>query len=249
MKKYFKQEYILLALVAGFSFAIIFLLRFLWDYAGLPSSQEIISLLINFINTYGLWIVIVSAFLESLLLVGMYFPGTIIIFTTIAATGSDVERMLKVVLFASIGMLLGYTFDYILGRRGLSKVFTKIGIESEIEKLKQQVQSQGIFSGIFLYALPGFGSLLSTALGVMRFSFIYFLIFITSCILFWNTLWGVVGYFLGPVLLSYVSSKYFSLSVVAIWLVYFYRSGKFDEIIDQSDKLTPADDSNYKSSV
>ncbi len=209
--------------------SLFFLISFIWGYLDLPSAVQMVDYVNNFFLKYGLIVVFFAALVESIILLGAYFPGTIIIFLSLSITAGHFGRMLETVLMASLGMLIGYTIDYILGRYGVSRILTKLHLDKDINKLQNQIQKSGIKSVFLFYLLPGFGAITSVALGVIKYDFKKLIPFVICSVLIWNTLWGFVGYFFGSALSKVVSSGYLGLIILFVWFSYFVFSGKYAE--------------------
>ena len=98
-------EYILTAF-----FAIFFLLtvRFLWGYFEMPSSDQLFLLIKDFFNTYGLIVIFVAAILESILFVGNYFPGSLVIFFGVASAAGDKFLAMQTIFLVCLGMFYWY---------------------------------------------------------------------------------------------------------------------------------------------
>lgn len=66
----------------------------------------------------GYWLVLLAAFLESLVVVGLFIPGTVVVVLAgfVAARGYlDVEDL---IWFAAIGAVLGDGISFYLGKKG-----------------------------------------------------------------------------------------------------------------------------------
>ena len=55
--------------------ALSLIYNLLWIFFKLPKDDELLAVVSQFINHYGLWIVFASAFIEGVLIAGNYFPG------------------------------------------------------------------------------------------------------------------------------------------------------------------------------
>ena len=148
MQKFFKEYKELVGIIL-MMICIFWLIRFGWSFFDLPSAKELVGIVTNLFNQYGLIIVFISATIESILLIGGYFPGTIIIFLSLSMAGGDFQKTLATVLVATAGMLLGYAIDYFLGKKGVSKILHKLKLEHEVSKLKLEIEKQGVWAGFF----------------------------------------------------------------------------------------------------
>ncbi len=218
IKKYLQENWeIFIAPV--FFLLILFIFNFVWKHFNLPNQDDLIKHIQNFFLTYGLWVIFISSILESMLFIGWYFPGSLVIFLGVAATSGHPLLAVKTVIAVCFGMLTGYTVNYFLGKYGWYKILIKFGFKDELLKIERKLQTKGMFASFFLYIMPGFGSLLSTAFGVLKFSFTKFLLFTGLMVVFWDTLWGVLVYFFGMNLFKLLTN---SLSMFVIFCVYFF---------------------------
>ena len=102
---------------ALFWFSLVGVLAIIWKLLDLPPSNEMIDIASSYIAKYGLIVVLIGSLLETILFVGFYFPGSLIIFLGVALSPDPPSAFLAV-LSISVGMLLGYTFNYLLGKHG-----------------------------------------------------------------------------------------------------------------------------------
>lgn len=226
MQKTFNEYKELLFVFVMASF-FIWIFKFGWGYFNLPSASELVQLVVGLFKTYGLVIVFISATIESILLLGGYFPGTMIIFLSLSLAGGDLKQTVATVLTATAGMLLGYTIDYFLGKRGVSKFINKLGLSKEVQKLEAEIKKQGVWAGFFLYILPGFGALISTTFGILKYDFQKFFGFMILTVLTWNSVWGLTGYVFGDQVMKIIESGYFGFIILGIFIIYFVASGKY----------------------
>ena len=217
-KKYLKENW---EIILGPIFFLVILVIFnvVWKYYHLPNQEDLIKYIQSFFLEYGLWVIFISSILESMLFIGWYFPGSLVIFLGVAATSGHPVLAARTVLAVCVGMLTGYTFNYFLGRYGWYKLLIKFGFKEQLVKIERRLIDKGMFASFFLYIMPGFGSLLSTAFGVLKFSFVRFLVFTTIMVLFWNTIWGILVYFFGMSLFKLLTN---SLSMFVIFCIYFF---------------------------
>ena len=224
------SEYWELVLVFILALGILLVLKSGWGYFDLPSASSLVDMMTGLFDKYGLIVVFLAALIESILLVGGYFPGTLIIFLSLSLSGGDFQKTIMTVLAASAGMLVGYSVDYFLGKHGVHKILRKLRLENEVEKLKKEIERQGVWAGFFLYILPGFGSLISTTFGIIKYDYKKFLAFMVLTVFIWNSVWGLTGYFFGKQVLDVLESGYFGFIILAIFMIYLVSSGKYAEM-------------------
>ena len=94
-----------------------------WKLFSFPPPEELVIIVTNYFNQYGLWIVFISALIEGFLLVGLYFPGGFIIFLGVISAAGNVMRAIEVVSVVSIAFFISYILNYIIGKYGWYKLF------------------------------------------------------------------------------------------------------------------------------
>lgn len=226
-----------------FTFTLIILfylsLRYAWGYFHLPDQAKLVEITKAFFLEYGLIVIFLASILEALLFIGNYFPGSLVIFLGVAISVGDINRATKTILLTILGMCIGYSINYLLGKYGLYKILTKFGFKSEIDKLKNKISNienkkTSIFSLFMFYIIPGSGSLLSTAFGILKYNFTKFVVFTLFIVAFWNTLWGILVYNFGMKMFEILTSYISGLIFITLTFIYFIYSGKFDEIKNQN---------------
>lgn len=203
---------------ALFWFSLIAVLAIIWKLLDLPSEDETIQIVSDWLAEYGLLIVFIGSLLETLLFIGFYFPGSVIIFLGVALSPDPVRAFLAV-LAVSAGMLAGYSLNYLLGKYGWYKIFLKLGMKRGVENAQTKMQKNDIRYIFYTYWNPGLASFTSTAAGILQLHYKRFLVLMLLAIAVWNTFWGILVYSLGEsalVLLNFT----LVLKIIAIWVLF-----------------------------
>lgn len=206
------------------SLPMIFLAVFLlfwagWKILNLPPEHELIEIAKKYFDLYGYWIVLISAFIEGALLVGWYYPGSLVIFLGVIFAGKNIPEVIWVVTLVTAGLFLAYVFDYALGKYGWYRLLLKFGLKKPMDKAQMQLSKYGL-SGIFLsYWQPNLAALTSTAAGMLQFPFKKFILYSAAAAVLWNVFWGTLVYFLGEAALTAIGAK-FVVVVIILWIAY-----------------------------
>lgn len=147
----------------------------------------------------GYWIVLLVALLESLVLVGVFIPGTVVVILAgfLAAKGYlDVGDL---IWFAAIGAMLGDGISFFLGKKGTrlfrpnSKLF-KLSYLEKGEAFLKKHGTKSIFFGRFMGPIRPISPFVAGMfkMDTKRFYFWNFLSAIA-----WATLYVLLGYFFG----------------------------------------------------
>lgn len=191
----------------------------LWSALGLPSRHEIIPLVEGYYDSYGLAAVFVSAALESMFFVGVYFPGSTVIFLSVILASGDPAKLAWNVASVTAGFLIGGSFNYALGKYGWYRLLSKYGLTDELTKAKDKVatyRNRAIFGG---YMYPGLASLVSTSAGMLGIGYRNFIWRAAIAAFAWNALWSVLVAFAGRSALNFVGFRA-SLVLIGAWILF-----------------------------
>lgn len=120
--------------------ALIFylLLIVLWKFNLIPSPKELLEILENFYQHYGLLGLIVATFLEGTAYIGLYVPGAFIIALTVFLSNKSFISLITISLIVSITLTLTSFVNYYFGKHLASKSFrNKKDIVKESEMLSR----------------------------------------------------------------------------------------------------------------
>ena len=195
------------------------LLALLFIFVPQPKSEDLIKLLNNLYLHYGYLIVFVGAFLESILLINLYLPGSTAVLLGAILAAQKVLFLPWIILLGTLGVLLAYTADYLLGKYGWYKLFIRFGLSGPLDNAKRRMHSKRKLI-IFLSCIhPNYGALSATAAGLLHYSFSEFLIWFSISQLVWSTIWGILAFLFGLNLIDSLIkySSYVLLILITLW--------------------------------
>lgn len=200
-------------------FCVLFFLVLIviWNLLGLPSEEELVEVAREYFFTYGLITIFIASLIESMLVVGWYLPGGLIIFLGVILSAGNPKQAALSVLCTIAGLSLGYIANYFLGYYGWYKLFTKFGLSKSLNKAKEQFQKHGYKAIYMSYWQPNLAALVSTSAGVMKASRKKFILTSTTATIIWSSFWGISAYFLGEKILSYLGIVFFG--IMGIWII------------------------------
>ncbi len=161
--------------------------------------QEYIDLFLNFISENESWaapLIGLMAFLESLFVIGLIMPATVIMIATGALIGAEALSPLPILIGASIGCFLGDNTSYFIGRKirpGLrrSAVFQKHrNLILRAHLLFRKYGAYAVFLGRFMGPLR---STVPTVAGILRAPLLKFQIANLCSALIWPPLYVLPG--------------------------------------------------------
>lgn len=131
------------------------------------------SWIIDFLMSWGYWGMLVSAFLA-----GSFFPfSSEVVMSGLQAAGLE---PIQLVLYGSIGNVLGSMFNYGVGRMGKLEWIEKyLHVKKEsLDKAQHFMADRGVWMGFFAF-LPLLGSAITIVLGLTRANIVISVISIT----------------------------------------------------------------------
>ncbi|MFM2415173.1 MAG: hypothetical protein RI911_866 [Candidatus Parcubacteria bacterium] len=221
-------------LIPVFVLVMLYGIRSLLNWFGVPSDNDVlIEALKGWIQTYGFAVSIIGAFIEGLLLVGWYFPGSFIIFLTVILAGT-IPNTIIAVLVVSLGMYSAYIINFLLGKYGWYMLLAKFGLEPAVEDARKRLEQYGTKAIFMSFWNPGLASFTATAAGVIHYSFLRFLAEAAAAILVWNSVWGFIAYMIGEQVLKMLFNWYFIGAILFGWaLLKIYELWKEGKLFTQ----------------
>ncbi len=213
MKKYLKILVIPFALLV-----FVLLLDLMWKKLNLPPEEELIPIIRSYFDIYGIWLVFLAAVIESALVLGVYAPGGLVIFLGVIFSIGSPVRAVMVVASVILGFMIGFSFDYILGKYGWYRFFMHFGMGKTIERTKVRVEKYGFSTAWIGYHHPDFGSFIATTCGILGYSYRRFLLLTFPPVAVWCVFWGVLAYVLGDEALKLMGYKTLVV-ILLVWIV------------------------------
>lgn len=129
--------------------------------------------IISFLTGYGYWGMLIAAFLA-----GSFFPfSSEAVMVALMATGLDPWQLM---IYGTVGNVLGSVFNYGVGRMGKTEWFEKyLHVKPrDLDRAKRFMRGRGAWMGFFAF-LPLLGSAITILLGLMRANVVITFIAIT----------------------------------------------------------------------
>lgn len=194
-----------------------YLIFFFLVRGSLPSSEQLVGTFASLYDKFGYEILFSAALLEALIIVNFFIPGQIAMALGIIFARTGQTELIPVVLAVSLGAILGYFIDYILGYYGFSDVLKGLGYSNIITEARLQLGKFGRRGLIVGFIHPNIGSLLALSSGTIKSNWRSFLLLSTIATFFWATFWSVIIYILGDIFLE-IFKKY-SILLILLTLI------------------------------
>src|SRR3954470_8300437 len=149
--------------------AVFGLLYAIWLALDLPPEETIIASAKSYLDRYGLGIVLICAYLEALLVIGWYFPGTLVIIVAMIVAAADPVRYVETAAIGGLGLYLGQVTNFFAGKYGWYRLLLAFGLREPLENAKQRLTKYGLSAIFTTYWQANLASCISTAAGILPF--------------------------------------------------------------------------------
>lgn len=165
--------------------------------------QEWIRVLGEFYNQYGYLVVLLGTLGENTAILGFFLPGN-----TLALLGAAYARLGSlnlglVILLASLGTILGYHIDYLIGRFALSRITNRwatnrlgrwLRLAGRLRLARQLLNKHGGKAILISHLIGPLRSFMALSAGMARMAYPRFLMFELVAAVAWNTMFCLLGY-------------------------------------------------------
>lgn len=169
------------------------------------SVQEWITILGRLYDQFGYLIVIIGTLCENTALLGLLLPGnTLVLLGAFYARQGSLNLGL-VILFASLGTVLGYHIDYLLGRFFLLRLVNRwstsrsgrrLRLAGRLRLSRMMLTRHGGKAILISHAIGHLRSFVALSAGMTHMRYSRFLAFELVAAVLWNGLFSLLGYFI-----------------------------------------------------
>jgi membrane protein DedA with SNARE-associated domain len=202
------------------------LLYGVWIALDLPPEATIIEIARSYLDRYGIVIVLLCAYLEGLILIGWYFPGTLVIIFALVLAGPDSARVAQIAGVAGFGLFCAYLTNFLAGKYGWYRLLLAFGLREPLDNAQQRLARYGLSTIATTYWQANLASCISTAAGILQFPIGRFAIFSFVAEAFWVSFWATLIFHLGQAALSLAGFRMILLMIL-LWtaarLIYRWR--------------------------
>lgn len=184
----------------------------------IPSAEALGSLLEDYFHHKGgLIIVVLFAFVENIVGVNTYFPGSIVLLTAMATTAGEPTRAFLVFFYIAIPSLAAQFFNYGIGRAmnhwrstDMNSLQPRIALNASVNA------SWVVFIATFWH--PHLAAVTSIAAGKNDMPVGMYALLSISIGLFWYTFWAFVMYHFGVLVKETSIWIFIAFGYVCIWM-------------------------------
>jgi len=183
-----------------------------------PTPDALLEVLKKYFALYGYPVLVVSAIIESIPVINIYFPGSSIILLAAAFSRQGSLNIYSVIFLTAGSFCVTYALNYWIGHAGWHKIFVKCGMGGALEKSKKQVEKHGDWWIWISYIHPNLGALTSTAFGIMKLPFRNFFIQTIFANLVWTFFWGFLMYYSSGGVIEILTARWLLISVLILFV-------------------------------
>ncbi len=207
---------------------LVFIISFniFYQLLNLPSSDQVLSTVERAYQNYGYWVVFVGALMEGALFINWYLPGSLIIVIGVVLAKQNTLNLGVVIALVVLGFFVGAIYNYCLGRYGWYHLFARFGLDKPLATINKRVAKNGLPIIFLTYFHPNIGALVATSAGVLKLPFLPFALYSLVALTAWNTLWGLVVYTTGPLVLQVVGN-WVTILALSAWVIYIGAKALF----------------------
>lgn len=219
------QEALTASIAPAIYTGLFLLLMLVWHVAKLPNPERVFEAVASLYKTHGLWIVGLSAFIEGLVLVNLYFPGSAVILIGVISFRGDSIGAASVVVVTMLAFILAANCNYAFGFFGLHDLIKRLGGGLWLEKAHRWYDTKGHRALLLSYWHPNLGAFVAVACGNARLDYHRFLCLVVIAIIAWNTLWGFLAYNFASLAKETATQPLILLSAFVLWtLIAFFST-------------------------
>lgn len=220
------RKYIPVLPTTALTFCLVCL--FLWRLDLIPKPQEVLLFLEGLYTKYGYIGLFISTFLESVVYLGLYFPGSVIIALAVFLSDGKFITLLNISLLVAFALTATSIINYFLG------IF--VSRNHQDCKIKHKIISKGLF---FSMLHPNLLSFYFFNAGIERQNFkkVFFVP------LFMIPYGFLVGFVLSKFSTSIrhgMESPYFILTAVLLWFLISFAFEYKRKKLNRENKVKPA---------
>lgn len=175
--------------------ALLLVLQTLSWVGAIPATADLTDEVSRFFDRFGLPAVAICSFLENLVVVGVYFPGSIVMVTAMALSAGNPSRALATFFCIVLPAVAAHHLDYLVGRyAGSGRSSAATTTRQPPTRRKSAKMWLWFFSTLWQ---PNLAATTSLICGDERIPYLRFIRYYAVVAPFWTITWGTAIYLAG----------------------------------------------------
>lgn len=193
------------------------LLMLIWRWLRLPQGSELFEAVTNAFRSYGFAFVGIAALIEGLLVVNLYFPGSLVILIGVTAFRGSPLMVVMLVATVIAAFFLATIINYCIGYYGLHALISRLKADTQIQVVSEWHRKVGRWFVPLSFFHPNLSAFVAVACGRDRISPYRFFPIALIATIAWNSFWGGLTYSFGPLLKEAVAKPWLILGGLLLW--------------------------------
>lgn len=200
---------------------LLILFSILYRIISLPTPEDLINIYRVLFESYGLWILFISAIVEGLFIIGLYFPGSLTIALSVLILGNTTLDLFLIGSISYVAFMLSNIMNYYIGKYGYYKLLLFISKKDTIDKMQKTMEKYGNRTFFITGVLPNFFAVTSVCAGISNLNIFRTLYLQATALLFWIFIWTLVGSLIvNHVNLNDENQSFYIIIIFFLWGMY-----------------------------
>jgi membrane protein DedA with SNARE-associated domain len=149
--------------------AVFGVLYAVWLALDLPPEATMAAVAKDYLDRYGLWVVLICAYVEAIVVIGWYFPGTLVIIVAMIASVSEPVRYAETAALAAVGLYCGQVANFFAGKYGWYRLLLAFGLREPLDNAQKRLTKYGLSAIFTTYWQANLASCISSTAGILQF--------------------------------------------------------------------------------
>lgn len=146
-------------------FAIFALAYRVFDF---PTPAETVAFAERLFEQYGIYVLLVAAFIEGIFMISVYFPGSLVIAVAVVVSDKTIPSLAAIGFLAWLGFVASLPVNYYLGKEGFYRSLLVLGRRDVIVRMQRWLDRRGRVA-VFLSAFhPNILAIAVVCMGIAR---------------------------------------------------------------------------------
>lgn len=192
--------------------ALVFYLSILllWKLGVIPSPIGILEAFESLYQQFGLLGLFIASFLEGIVYLGLYFPGSFIVALAVILSDGTFNSLLSISLVVALALTITAFINYFLGRR-----IPKSDLDKKLVFNERNIISKGLFISMLH---PNSLAFYFFNAGIQQHNFLKIL-FVPVIMIPYGLALGYLFYSIKETLKTAIESPYIMITAILIWIV------------------------------
>ena len=187
-------------------------INLLAHFGYIPDTNELTEILSAIFNKYGLPLIALASFLENIVGLNVYFPGSIVILTSMSLTAGDPGKAVLVFIAIFLPSTLAQNANYLIG------YFSTKNLKKQNLIKLSKIKLGLLFGSTFWH--PHTTAITCMASGSEGLSYVVFLKYFIVFSLFWNVFWAITMYHFGYFAKATSNLTLFFYIYLVLWIAW-----------------------------